>query len=203
MLVEKIVLKSSRNPNIFVAEIDGEKYVLHSEIIVKYGISTNSEIDKDKLCIVVYESDVMIATNLAMNYVSSKIITTKQLKDYLRGKGYKGQVIAKVIDKFNEYGVLNDQNFAASYVSLKQNSLSKRAIENKLMQKGVNKDIAKECLQDFDDMQVAINTAQKFMKTKPYTEENVNKLLRHLSYKGFDYETINKVLGHLKHNENL
>ena len=28
--------------------------------------------------------------------------------------------------------------------------------------------------------------------------ENVNKLLRHLSYKGFDYETINKVLNNLK-----
>lgn len=200
MLIEKIALKSSRNPNIFIVEIDGEKYILHSEIIVKYGLSTGAEIEQDKLSEVVFESDVMIATNLAMNYVSSKLITTKQLKDYLRGKGYKSQVISKVIDKFNEYGVLNDENFATSFVSIKQNSLSKRAIEQKLMQKGVNKDIAKTCLEDFDDTQVAIKTAEKFMKTKPYTEENITKLLRHLSYKGFDYETINKALGYLKSN---
>ena len=200
MLIEKIALKSSRNPNIFVVEIDAEKYILHSEIIVKYGLGTGAEIEQEKLNEVVFESDVMIATNLAMNYVSSKLITTKQLKDYLRGKGYKSQVISKVIDKFNEYGVLNDENFATSFVSIKQNSLSKRAIEQKLIQKGVNKDIAKTCLKDFDDTQVAIKTAEKFMKTKPYTEENITKLLRHLSYKGFDYETINKTLGYLKSN---
>ena len=123
MIVEKISLKSSRNPNIFIVEIDGEKYILHSEIIVKYGIATNSEVELDKLQEVVFESDVMIATNLAMNYVSSKLITTKQLKDYLYGKGYKSAVISKVIDKFNEYGVLNDENFATSYVNIKQHSL--------------------------------------------------------------------------------
>ena len=198
MLIEKIALKSSRNPNIFIVEISGEKYIMHSEIIVKYGITTGGEIEQDKLTEVIFESDIMIATNLAMNYVSSKLITTKQLKDYLYGKGYKTNVITKVIDKFNEYGVLNDENFASAFVNVKQRSLSKRAIENKLMQKGVNKDIAKSCLEDFDDTQVAIYTAEKFMKTKEYTEENINKLLRHLSYKGFDYETINKVMGYLK-----
>ena len=200
MLVEKISLKSSRNPNIFIVEINSEKYILHSEIIVKYGIATNTEIEQDKLTEVVFESDVMIATNLAMNYISSKLITTKQLNDYLRGKGYKSNVITKVIDKFNEYGVLNDENFAHAFVSVKQNSLSKRAIEQKLMQKGVNKDIASSCLEEFDDLEVAIRTAEKFMKTKDYNEDNINKLLRHLSYKGFDYDTINKVLNNLKNN---
>ena len=48
------------------------------------------------------------------------------------------------------------------------------------------------------DTQVAINTAEKFMKNKEYTEENITKLLRHLSYKGFDYDVINKVLNNLK-----
>ena len=201
MLIEKISLKSSRNPNIFIVEINGEKYILHSEIIVKYGIATNCEIEKDKLTEVVYESDVMIATNLAMKYVSSKLITTKQLKDYLRSKGYKANVISKVIDKFNEYGVLNDENFASAFVNVKQTSLSKRAIEQKLIQKGVNKDIASSCLEEFDDYEVAIRTAEKFMKTKEYSEENITKLLRHLSYKGFDYETINKVLNNMKNKQ--
>ena len=198
MLIEKIALKSSRNPNIFIVEISGEKYIIHSDIIVKYGLITGAEIEQDKLTEVIFESDVMIATNLAMNYIASKLITTKQLKDYLYGKGYKSNVISKVIDKFNEYGVLNDETFASAFVNIKQHSLSKRAIENKLMQKGVNKEITKTCLEDFDDYEVAINTAEKFMKTKDYTEENITKLLRHLSYKGFDYETINKVVGFLK-----
>lgn len=198
MLIEKISLKSTRNPNVFAVEIDDQKYILHSEVIVKYGICTGGEIEQDKLNEVVFESDVMIATNLAMNYISSKLITNKQLKDYLRGKGYKSDVITKVTDKFNEYGVINDEGFASAYINIKQHSLSKRALEQKLIQKGVNKDIAKNYLEEFDDYDVAVCTAEKFMKTKEYTEENITKLLRHLSYKGFDYEVINKVVDHLK-----
>jgi len=200
MLIEKISLKSSRNPNIFIVEIDGEKYTMHSEIIVKYGIATNAEISQEKLQEVVFESDVMIATNLSMNYVSSKLISAKQLKDYLRGKGYKGDVITKVVDKFNEYGVINDENFASSYINIKQHSMSKRALEQKLMQKGVNKEITKNYLDEFDDYEVAVRMAEKFMRSKEWTEENVTKLLRHLSYKGFDYDTINKVINNLKNN---
>jgi len=118
----------------------------------------------------------------------------------LRGKGYKGDVITKVVDKFNEYGVINDENFASSYINIKQHSMSKRALEQKLMQKGVNKEITKNYLDEFDDYEVAVRMAEKFMRSKEWTEENVTKLLRHLSYKGFDYDTINKVINNLKNN---
>lgn len=198
MLIEKIGLKSIRNSNIFEVIIDGEEYILHSDIIVKYGLSTGGEIEKQKLNEVVNESDIVIASNLAMKYVSTKLVTSKQLKDYLRSKGYASNVVSKVVEKCNEYGVINDQNFASSYINIKQNNLSKRAIENKLMQKGISKEISLEYLQDFDDSNVAITVAEKFMKNKEYTEENITKLIRHLSYKGFDYEIINKTLNNIK-----
>lgn len=198
MLVEKINLKSNRNSNIFNVEIDGDKYTLHSDIIVKYGLSTGIEITADKLREVITESDIVIASNLAMKYVSSKLVTSKQLRDYLKGKGYSANVVSNVVKKCNEYGIINDQNFASSYINIKQNNLSKRAIENKLIQKGISKEISSEYLQDFDDTNVAITTAEKFMRNKDFTEENITKLLRHLSYKGFDYDVINKVLHNIK-----
>ena len=199
MLIEKISLKSSRNSNIFEVIIDGEKYILHSDIIVKYGLSTGGEINKEKLSEVINDSDIVIASNLAMKYVSTKLVTSKQLKEYLRAKGYDANIVTKVVEKCKEYGIINDKNFASSYINIKQNNLSKRALENKLKQKGIGKEITSEYLQDFDDTGVAIATAEKFMKNKEYTEENTTKLLRHLSYKGFDYEVINKVLNNIKY----
>lgn len=200
MLIEKIGLKSNRNSNIFEVLIDGEKYTIHSDIIVKYGLSTGGDICKQKLQEVIFDSDIVIASNLAMKYVSTKLVTSKQLRDYLRGKGYNATVVSRVVDKCNEYGVVNDQNFASSYINIKQNNLSKRALENKLMQKGISKQISLEYLQDFDDTNVAMLTCEKFMKNKELTEENITKLLRHLSYKGFDYEIINKVINNIKNN---
>lgn len=200
MLIEKISLKSNRNANVFIVQIEGNDYILHSDVIVKHGLRTNGQISLEELQNLIFESNIIIATNLAMNYISTKLITVKQLKDYLRKKGYEYNVISQVIDKCKEYGVVNDENFAHAFVELKQSSLSKRAITNKLMQKGVDKEIAKTCLEDFDEYDVAVKTAEKFMKTKPYTEENIAKLLRHLNYKGFDYDVINKTLNYLKNN---
>lgn len=198
MLIEKIEIKSPRNPNIFNVTIDGEIHKLHSEIIVKYGLATNGEIEQDVLNEILFESDVIIATNLAMNYISSRVISTKQLKDYLKNKGYKSNVIKRVIDKFDEYSILNDENYANCYISSKQNVMSKRAIQNKLMQKGVSKEIIENCTSEYDELPVAENIANKFLKNKEINEENINKLIRHLNYKGFNYEIISKILDKLK-----
>lgn len=198
MTIEKIELKSPRNPNIFNVTIDGEIFKLHSEIIVKYSLSTNGEIEMERLAEIVFESDVITATNLAMNYISSRVVSTKQLKDYLRNKGYKSGVVKRVIDKFNEYSILNDENYANSYIQAKQKTLSKRAIENKLIQKGVSKEIIEACTDDYDELSVAENIANKFMKNKEEDRENINKLIRHLNYKGFNYEIISKILEKIK-----
>lgn len=201
MIIEKIEIKSPRNPNIFNVTIDGEVFKLHSEIIVKYALATGGEIDMEKLAEIVFESDVIIATNLAMNYISSRVISTKQLKDYLRNKGYKSGVIKRVVDKFNEYSVLNDENYANSFILSKQNTLSKRAIENKLIQKGISKEIIEACTEDYDELPTAENIANKFMKNKEENQENINKLIRHLNYKGFNYEIISKILEKMKNIE--
>lgn len=201
MTIEKIELKSARNPNIFNVTIDGEVFKLHSEIIVKYALGTGGEIETERLNEIVFESDVIIATNLAMNYISSRVISTKQLKDYLRTKGYKSGVVKRVIDKFNEYSILNDENYANSYIQSKQKTLSKRAIENKLIQKGVSKEIIEACTEEYDELSVAENIANKFMKNKEENQENINKLIRHLNYKGFNYEIISKILEKMKNIE--
>lgn len=198
MLIEKIEIKSPRNPNIFNVTISGEAYKIHSEIIVKYGLITNGEIEQDLLNEILFESDVIIATNLAMNYISSRVISTKQLKDYLKNKGYKSNVVKRVIDKFDEYSILNDENYANCYISSKQKVMSKRALQNKLMQKGVSKEIVENCTSEYDDLSVAENISNKFLKNKEVNEDNINKLIRHLNYKGFNYEVISKILDKLK-----
>ena len=36
--------------------------------------------------------------------------------------------------------------------------------------------------------------AEKFMKNKEYTKQNIDKLIRHLQYKGFEWDSISKTL---------
>lgn len=198
MIIESIKLKSNKNTNIFEVKIDDDIYILHSDIIVKYGLSTGGEIDKRILDEAVADSEYIICLNKANEYMSTRLKTSKQLRDYLWTKQYKPQTINRVIDKLTEYGVINDEAYAKLFIESNEKKLSKRNLENKMLSRGIKKDCFEENLKEVDDSELCVEVAKKFMKNKIYSQENINKLLRHLQYKGFNYDAISKTLRILK-----
>ena len=108
MLVEEIKLKSKRNPNIFLVKIGGEEILLHSDVIVVFGIKKGAEVDNETLEKIEDESDYIICLNKATNYINSRLKTKKQLKDYLYQNKFKTATIKRVIDKLEEYNIIND-----------------------------------------------------------------------------------------------
>ena len=56
------------------------------------------------------------------------------------------------------------------------------------------KDISSTLLKDVNDDEVCNKMAEKFMKNKEYTKQNIDKLIRHLQYKGFEWDSISKTL---------
>lgn len=201
MKIDSIKLKSARNPNIFLVVADDNEYIFHSDVIVKYAFATGAEVDNTKFFEALDESDYTICLNKSMEYISSKLKTTKQLKDYLYQKGYKTHTINRVIDKLNEYSVLNDQNFAIAYIEANKEKLSKKAIKNKLQEKGVKKELIDNFLEDVEDCDVCQKMADKFLKNKEISKPTIDKLVRHLQYKGFGWEDISKVLQKLRYEE--
>ena len=82
MIIKSIKLKNKNNTNIFVAETENGQFDLHSEIIVKNNIKLG-QIDEDIFFKAVLESNILIATERAMKYISTKLKTQHQIKDYL------------------------------------------------------------------------------------------------------------------------
>jgi len=219
MKIISIKLKSSKSNQVFWVELEGDcscklqqyfvknrfnkpnLFELHSEVIVKYSLATNLEIDENKFLILLEESEYLIALNTATTYLSSRLKTIKQLKDYLYLKGYKSQTINKVIDKLEEYNVLNDDFYAECFVKSNENKLTKRAIENKLSSKGIKKDTMEQVLSEVSDRDLVVPIAQKFMKNKEKSKENFEKLSRHLAYKGFNFDDIKFALNYFKFEE--
>lgn len=188
-------LKSKTNSNVFVVSTTEGEFTLHSEIIVKLGISkgvVNDNIFFDA----VKESEKMIALNVAMKYISSKLKTTKQIMDYLYKKEFHKPAVDYTIEKLTEYGVLNDTYYAKSYVSSNKN-WSKNKLKQKLFEAGVKKDLIDENLIDFDDYDGCKKSAEKFVRNKNLKDIR-EKLVRHLAGKGYGFETINRVLRDLK-----
>ena len=203
MKIDSIKLKSKKSLTEFNVIANGEVFLIHSDVIAKYGLTTNLELAEKIFKEYVLESEYLFCLNKATNYINTKLKTTKQLKDYLYLKGFKSNTINKVIEKLNEYKILNDEYFAEVFIRSNQNKLSKKSIENKLVSKGVKKEVYHSQIEEIDDKNLCIEVSKKFMKNKENTKQNFEKLTRHLQYKGFGYDAISASLKALKYDEDF
>ncbi len=194
MRIESIRLQSSRNANIFVANTDRGEFLLHSDIIVKRGVKTG-DIDEDKFDLAVDESMELIALNSAIKYMTNAIKSEKQLKDYLYKKEFKTNTIIAVVKKLKEYNLINDTNFANSYIKSNPN-YSKNKLKQKLMTFGVSCEVFEECLGAVDEISSCEKEVNKFFKSREINRENTEKLMRRLRSQGYSYDTIKRVVNY-------
>lgn len=174
--------------NIFV---DGEFYVaLSLEIVMNNRLKSGQEIDKKALDEIVFEGQKSDALKLAINYVSKALKTKKQVRTYLLGKGYSDKIAWFVVDKLVEYKYIDDAEYAKRYIEGNSRTQGKRLIEYKLMMKGLKKEDVSNIYEDADvnDKENAYNLAQKHLKNKEITKENLAKTYRYLIGRGFSYE---------------
>lgn len=192
MKIYSIKLKSKNNTNIFIVETNMGEYTFFSDVLVKYSLS-EKEIEDDVFYTALKESEVLIATNLAMKYLGSRLKTEKQLREYLLKKNFSLDSIDKVLSKLKEYKLIDDTEYAKIYIrSNRQNS--KTRLKQKLIQSGVDKNFIDNALDDIDDYESCLQNAKKFFKNKMVNKENCEKLTRRLQYMGYAWDTIKKVL---------
>ena len=196
MIIESISLKSKRNPNIFNIETDIGVFEIHSDIIVKNAIKLG-EIDDEIFYSSVQESAEIIAFNLCVKYISSRLKTEKQIKDYLYKHEYKKNGVDKVVEKLKNYGIVDDKIYAESYIKSNSN-FSKNKVKLKLMQAGVKNENFDKQISEIDEAESCIKHAEKFFKNKEINKQNLDKLIRRLSGMGYGWDTIKSVLNKLK-----
>ena len=196
MIIESISLKSKRNPNIFNVETDVGIFEFHSDIIVKNAIKLG-EIDDEIFYKSEQESSEIIAFNLCVKYISSRLKTEKQIKDYLYKHEYKKSTVEIVIEKLKNDGIIDDKMSAESYIKSNAN-FSKNKVKQKLMQAGVKNENFDEQICEIDEQESCVNHAEKFFKNKEINKQNLEKLIRRLSGMGYGWDTIKSVLNKLK-----
>lgn len=163
---------------------------MNIETVVKNQLKSGLEIDKEQLEQIVFENEKQEALFKATDYISKNLKTKKQVKDYLIKKGYSEQVAWYCVDKLKEYEYINDKEYSKRYIESVNKRQGKRLIEYKLMLKGVKKDdIESAYLEtEVDAKESAKLIAEKYLKNKEITKENIAKTYRYLIGKGFSYD---------------
>ncbi len=180
--------KNKNRCNVFV---DGSFcFSVSLDIAIKYGLKKGFVLDDGLLKEITFEDEKMRAYSLASKYLSRALKTKRQVITYLKGKEISEPVIYQVIDKLKEYGFINDEEYAKRYLEACSSSQGKRLSDYKLMMKGIKKADIESAREDVfvDAKENAKRIAERRLKNKDKTKENIIKTYRYLIGRGFSYE---------------
>ena len=194
--------KNKKRCNLF---LDGEFYAgVSMEIVLKYRLKVGQDVSAEILKELISESERAEALNKAVDYISNRLKTKRELKDYLIRKGYAEEVVWYCIDKLKEYNYINDEEYSRRYIESTAKNQGKNLTQYKLMMKGVRKEDVESAFNDveIDSKQNAYNVAVKYLKNKDVTKENLAKTYRYLIGKGFTYEDTNYAIDRIRGEKN-
>ena len=175
---------------------------LELETVMKFRLKVGQEIEADKLDEIQCDSERLKATEKALNFLSNRAKTKKQVKEYLQKKGYTEKTVSAVMEKLIEYKYVSDENYAEDYVRVYSSKKGKRLIAMELKQRGVLEDDMRLALDSIEnEEESALKIAEKYIKNKEKSKENLLKGYKYLISKGFDYDLAKQTVERIKTDE--
>jgi regulatory protein len=108
-----------------------------------------------------------LAREICLRQLAGRPRTRAELAKALTRRQISDEVIAEVLDRYDEVGIIDDAAFARAWVSSRHHGrgLARRALANELRQRGVDAEVAGEALEAVDDDAEAV-TARALVDRK-------------------------------------
>lgn len=176
-----------------------EKYLfsLSEPELMQSGIRVGKEYSAEELEKLQQTAIIDKAYMRALDFLSRRMRSEWELRDYLRRKDYDSPTVDIILNKLSEYNYIDDKKFAAAWVEnrrlLKPTSL--RRLRQELTQKHVSREIVNEVLaEDLGDEQGSLKQMIEKKQAKSRYKDQ-QKLIAYLLRQGFNYSDIKQVLG--------
>ncbi|GAE26378.1 regulatory protein RecX [Halalkalibacter wakoensis JCM 9140] len=196
----QIQQKNKSRYNIFLTKGQSVEYALSvdEDLLLKHGLKKGLEIDEDFLIQLINDDEKKKTYNLAINYLSYRIRSIEEMRQYLVKKEKEPQHIEEVIKQLINEKLLNDEEFAQAYIRSKQLTLMRGPLKLKqeLKQKGLRDDTIEQALAQLEEgtqKEQIINWVEK-QKNKKTSKMSMagfkNKLSTQLMTKGYSRQVI-------------
>ena len=176
---------------------NGEEVFIDNDVVSDNYLKKGDELDDEKLNGLIFESQYQRAKSRAVWYLDRKDRTSKELYNKLCQAGFDKKAVAKVIGRLTEVGLVDDYRFAENYANrLIESNVSKREALQKMLQKGVPYDMAKEVLSECeaDENEQITALINKKYRTKLMSDGGAEKVYAALVRKGFSFEAVKTAL---------
>lgn len=196
-IITKITAQKAKGRyNIF---LDGEyAFPVSENVLIRHVLTKGTHVSKDFQKQLETEDSFSKAYSRALNYLSHSLRTEKQVRDDLFDKDYEAYA-DQVIEKLKDQRLINDLEYAKSYVRTQANINRKgpKLIDRELQEKGVAELTILDAMVEYpEDYQVdnASELIQKRMKkpNKSSERQKMQKIRQYLFGKGYANDVINQ-----------
>ena len=93
-----------------------------------------------------------VARKILLDQLTGQARSRKQLSDKLASRNVPTDIATRLLDRFEEVGLVDDEAFARSWIASRQpgKGLARRALAQELRRKGVDDEVAREALDEID-----------------------------------------------------
>ena len=192
----KIIKYEKKGNNTYKIYLENNQTInLYEDVIIKNNLLYKKEIDEfllEKLDIDNNKEDIY---NKCVKYISVRIRSINEIKEYLKRKEIDNILIETTIDKLIKNNLLNDEIFAKAFIKDKLNftTMGPDRIEQELKKHKIDSNLIYKYLNEIDDETIdnKINKQiTKLMKSNRKKQNIRNKIYTNLLSLGYSNEMI-------------
>lgn len=175
-----------------------EKYSFSlSELsLINSGLRIGREISDDELAKLKDTSRFDKAYNQALGLLARRARSRWELEQYLTRKGYESELQEQIFNKLSEYGYVDDEAFARSWVENRRllKPISKRRLLQELKLKRISEDIINEVLSEDETVEQDVLRDLIVRKRRQTKYQDDIKLMQYLIRQGYSYGDVKSVI---------
>lgn len=166
--------------------------------IVAGWLKIGQVLSEQKIQELLAKDEVEVGLQKALNFISYRSRSEKEVKQNLVKHGASEIVIEEVCERLRKNRLLDDPVFAEQWVENRSafRPRGRRALRYELMQKGIADEIIEEALQELDEEQLAYRAAAKQARKYRHLDwqDFRKKLNGFLARRGFQYAIISIII---------
>lgn len=183
--------------------LDGEPaFVLYKGELRKYRIAEGEDLAEETLRELETEVLPKRARLRAMNLLKSRRYTEKQLTDKLLTGGYSRELAEDALAYVKSFHYVDDAGYAYDYVACHMERHSMKEIEQKLMQKGIDRELTRAAARElaengmFTEEETMIRRLleKKHFDPEKTDEKQKQRIYGYFYRKGFSVDKVRRVI---------
>ena len=178
-----------------------DEYAFSLSLLNAAWLKLGQELSAEKIEALKREDEYEWGKEIALRLITNRPRSKKEVRDRMREKGIEESTRERVIERFEELDLLDDEAFARYWIDQRARfkPRGKPLLRQELRQKGVDQQIVNDLLEETDDSAAAMQAAEKKVRSlMRYPEDQFRKKLTgFLQRRGFSYQEIREVVDEL------